>query len=101
MHVAEGSSVLLVGRERLDRVAGERSFEAIWSVDPHRARDALSIVTRAAAHSAPSVADALELARDGIPVTRAPDAGFVGALMTRAIGYFDESRREGAEPTLL
>ena len=83
-----------MGRERLDRVAGERTFEAIWSVDPHRAQEALSIVMRAAAESAPTLADALEGARERISVPSAPDAGFVGALMTRAIGYFDESRPE-------
>jgi DICT domain-containing protein len=100
VHVAERSSALLVGRERLDRVAGERTFEAIWSVDPHRAQQALSIAVRAAAESAPRVADALEGAREQIPATSAPDAGFVGALMTRAIRYFDESRPELAEQPL-
>ena len=57
-------------------------------------------MVRAAAQSASRVAGALELARDGIPMTSAADAGFVGSLMTRALGYFDESRREGAEPAL-
>jgi DICT domain-containing protein len=74
---------------------GERTFEAVWSVDPQVVRDASRIAGAVADELRPGWRDAVDLAPPPDPRGASEDLRRATMLFDRMVGYIDASRGTG------
>src|SRR3954453_19387116 len=90
---APGASAALAGWEppgQDDVPDAERTFEAIWTVDPELVFEAVDAAASLAEREAPDVADQLRHALGARPAPSGPDVRGVAALARRMVSYISE-----------
>jgi DICT domain-containing protein len=87
--VCESSSfgACLAGWERPPDAPGERSFEAVWTVEAPAVRVAAQVCLRLAAAGAPDVAEAIGDRLDSTPVAREHELRSAIQVSTRMVRY--------------
>jgi MerR family transcriptional regulator, light-induced transcriptional regulator len=94
--LAPGASAALCGWEppgQDDTADSERSFEAIWTVDPELVYEVVDAAASLAEREAPPVADQIRRARGPRPAPSGPDVRGVAALARRMVSYVSDAAR--------
>jgi DICT domain-containing protein len=84
---SRGFGACLAGWERPGDTAGERLFEAVWTVEAPAVRLAAQVCVRLAAASAPDLVEDLERRLESTPVAREHELRSAIQLSTRMVRY--------------